>query len=277
MSENASTLEGRSAIDPKKLDRLMQLSGEMVVIRSQYVRAERLLHQDLVRQKALEKELVQAKALLESAKKAQQDPNKQLDDLSTLLGRLEEFVSLEETMGHVQSVSHTTRALEKASSELQTAIVQVAVGASGGNVDESTLMSIVPSLLLVVGGDICAFPLSSVTEIINIPKDDIYSVDGNATIKLREHALSLIELSKVIEFEENAQNEGSETKRIVVISDGEDRLGVIVDKLLGKDEIVLKPLTKHFSGVEGIVGASILADDKVALILDPAAIIQKAK
>lgn len=137
-------------------------------------------------------------------------------------------------------------------------------------------LAIIQALLVVVGDEVYALPLDAVIEIIKVPKKDIYYVDGNATVKLRNHALSLIELSKVINVKPNKELD-EDYKRLVIITDGENRLGVQVDSLVGKDEIVIKSFTKHFSRVKGVIGASILADGNVALILDPATIIKESR
>lgn len=138
-------------------------------------------------------------------------------------------------------------------------------------------LAIIQSLLVSVNDDIYAFPLESVTEIIKISEKDIYSVDGNATVKLRDHALSLIDLEKVLKTKSKKKNEKPQNQKVVIISDGETQLGVTVDSLVGKDEIVIKPFTEHFSNVKGLTGASILANGSVALILDPATIIKESR
>ena len=137
-------------------------------------------------------------------------------------------------------------------------------------------LAIIQALLVVVGGEVYALPLDAVTEIIKVPRKDIYYIDGNSTVKLRNHALSLIELEKVIKVKPNKVTD-EDHKRLVIITDGENRLGVQVDSLVGKDEIVIKSFTRHFSRVKGVIGASILADGNVALILDPATIIKESR
>lgn len=137
-------------------------------------------------------------------------------------------------------------------------------------------LAIIQALLVIIGGEVYALPIDAVTEIIKVPAKDIYFIDGNATVKLRNHALSLVELEKVIKVKPNAPSE-EEYKRVVIITDGENQLGVLVDSLVGKDEIVIKSFTQHFSKVRGIIGASILADGNVALILDPATIIKESR
>jgi len=137
-------------------------------------------------------------------------------------------------------------------------------------------LAIIQALLVSIGEEIYAFPLESVTEIIKIRREDVYSVDGNSTVKLRDHALSLVDLEKVIKVK-NPNRKDELNRKIVIINDGETQLGVSVDALVGKDEIVIKPFTEHFSNVKGITGASILADGRVALILDPIIIIRESR
>lgn len=137
-------------------------------------------------------------------------------------------------------------------------------------------LAIIQALLVVVGGQVYALPIDTVVEIIKVSSKDIYLVDGNPMVKLRDHALSFVELAKVINVKPNAaQHEGG--KRIVIITDGHVRLGILVDALIGKEEIVIKSFTCHFSKVNGISGASILADGDIALILDPAVIIRESR
>jgi chemotaxis protein histidine kinase CheA len=276
MTQNALNGTGL-AVDRGELDRLMDLSGQLVVIRAQYVRIEKLLQKDIARQRELAQGLDAVKTMLAVAVKDPNRMNKVFMELSKLMDGLQTLSKYDDALKHMQGVGHATSSLEKASSELQAGIIKLRGAVLGGDANASLSMAIVSALLVIVGEEICAFPLSTVTEIVNVSSKEIYSVDGNATMKLREHALSLVELSKIIHFENNVQREGDQVRRIVVIASGAERLGVIVDGLLGKDEIVLKALTKHFSGVKGIVGASILADGNVALVLDSAAIIQAAK
>ncbi len=277
MTQDTGTLPQEAALDLHKLDRLMDLSGELVIVRSQYARLEKLLHHDLARQKELAQGIDQARALLESAVKDPSRAAKVLTDMEALLTRLDDLSRFDQEVVHVQGMAHTTSSLEKTSSEMQSVVIQMRSAASGSDANMSGTMSIIPALLVVVSGEICAFPIESVTEIVNVPKKDIYSVDGNTTMKLRDHALSLVELSSVIQAAPAAAAAEGAVRRVVVITDGTDKLGMIVDSLLGKDEIVLKSLTKHFAGVKGIVGASVLADGNVALILDPAIIIKESR
>ncbi|MCA9400483.1 MAG: chemotaxis protein CheA [Candidatus Omnitrophica bacterium] len=139
-------------------------------------------------------------------------------------------------------------------------------------------LAIINALLVVIGKEIYALPLESVVEIIKVSHDEVYSIDGNETVKLREHALSLIELEKVIKINGTQdRQENQSSRKVVIVTDGESQLGVIVDDLIGKDEIVIKSFTEHFANVRGLTGASILADGRVALILDPTTIIRESR
>ncbi|MBF0298992.1 MAG: chemotaxis protein CheA [Oligoflexia bacterium] len=137
-------------------------------------------------------------------------------------------------------------------------------------------LAIIQALNVVVGAEVYSIPIESVVEIIKVHPFDIYSVDGNETVKLREHALSLIELYKVIHTKKPIDiNKKIDVKSIVVITDGQKQVGLVIDDLIGKDEMVIKSLSEHFGHVKGITGASILGDGRIALILDPLNIIKE--
>jgi len=137
-------------------------------------------------------------------------------------------------------------------------------------------LAIIQALLVVTSGETYAIPLEAVTEIIKVSEDEIYLIDGNPTVKLRGHALSLVDLEVAIKSGVRSKTE-EKTKKVVIITDGEGKIGVIVDSLIGEEEIVIKSLTEHFGGVKSITGASILADGSVALIIDPVTIIRESK
>ena len=85
-----------------------------------------------------------------------------------------------------------------------------------------------------------------------------------------------MKLEKVIKVT-GRERDQNVSKKVVVITDGDEQLGIVVDSLVGEDEIVIKSLTEHFSGVKGITGASILGDGRISLILDPFSIMREAK
>ena len=134
-------------------------------------------------------------------------------------------------------------------------------------------LAIIQVLLVRIGGHTYAFPVETVIEIIKINSSEIYFIDGNPIVKLREHALSLVNLESII-YIPGADRSGQDCYNVVIVSDGINRVGVIVDELLTKEEIVIKSLPGYFANVQGISGASILADGCVSLILDVHTIIR---
>jgi two-component system chemotaxis sensor kinase CheA len=137
-------------------------------------------------------------------------------------------------------------------------------------------LAIIQALLVQVKEEPYAFPLESVVEIIRVPADEIFSVDGNDTVRVRGDALSLVSLHGLLSRgETSAVGEGS--RLVVVVTDGDQRLGLVVDALVGEEEIVIKSLTDHFKKVKCISGASVLGDGSIALILDPFSVIAEAK
>jgi len=136
-------------------------------------------------------------------------------------------------------------------------------------------LAIIQALLVKMGESTYAFPLESVNEIVQVPQEEIHSLDGVDTVKLRGHALNLIELEKTIKVKgQPRRNQPSTT--MVVITDGEAQVGVVIDSLIGEEEIVVKSLSEHFNRVRGVTGASILGDGTIALILDSVSIIKEA-
>ncbi len=139
-------------------------------------------------------------------------------------------------------------------------------------------LSIINALIVDVSKKFYAFPLESVVEIIKIYPKDLHSVDGKEMFKLRGHSLSLLRLEKVIHLRREQEDyPDNDEINVVVISDKNISYGIFVDDLICKDEIVIKPFPQHFSHIKGLSGASILADGRVSLILDPIAIMREAE
>jgi len=140
-------------------------------------------------------------------------------------------------------------------------------------------LAIINALLISRNDSLYALPIDSVVEIITINKDDIYTVDGTKCVKLRDHALSIINLQDILQVNNEKKSEASDINsvKIVIISNQETQLGIPVDSVISKEELVIKPFSKHFDHVKGLTGISILADGNIALILDPATIIMNSK
>ncbi|BAT71625.1 two-component system, chemotaxis family, sensor kinase CheA [Thermosulfidibacter takaii ABI70S6] len=128
-------------------------------------------------------------------------------------------------------------------------------------------LAIIQSLLVQVGEEIYAIPLVSVVEAVKVLKSEIQKVEGHEIIVLRDSVLPLLELSKVFGIH---TTENKDNIYVVVLSIGERRFGLVVDRLIGQEEIVIKSLGSYLNNVPGISGATIMGDGRVTLIIDVA-------
>lgn len=127
-------------------------------------------------------------------------------------------------------------------------------------------LAIIQALLVLIGEEKFAVPLSSIREIINIDLKDIKLVQKQEVIILREHVIPIIRLDEVLEVPK-VQNDLTQVT-VVVVKKGEKLSGIVVDSLIGQQEIVIKSLGKLLVGTRCIAGATILGDGQVALIID---------
>lgn len=127
-------------------------------------------------------------------------------------------------------------------------------------------LAIVPSLLVKVHQAIFALPMLMITETVRLEKTEIKYVNRKPVILLRGNVLSLVPLADVFSFSHN----GEEARYlfVVVIQFGRQRIGLIVDSLIGEEEVVVKPLGSFVGDIPGISSATILGNGQVALIVD---------
>jgi two-component system, chemotaxis family, sensor kinase CheA len=136
-------------------------------------------------------------------------------------------------------------------------------------------LAIIKALLFHVGERLYAVSLSSVLEITRACEEDIHRVDGHSVMQLRNETLTLVWLDRMAP-EHAAQR--SERFFVVVIGFADRKFGLVVDRLVGEEELVIKPLDDQMVSTDLLSGASILGDGKVALILNlPAVIARFAK
>ena len=133
-------------------------------------------------------------------------------------------------------------------------------------------LAIIQALLVGVGAEIYAVPLSSVIETLIVKNSDIKTVGGLQMVQLRGNTLPLISLRD--KFGLSANDQTSEESFVVVVGLGDKAIGLTVDELQGQQEIVMKTLGEYLNGLPGIAGATILGDGKVTLILDIGSLIQ---
>ncbi len=136
-------------------------------------------------------------------------------------------------------------------------------------------LAIIQALLVGVQEEFFAIPLSSVLETVRITQDDIFLVEGKSVLRLRSEVLSLVKLSDVFGIE--ATMEESDNLYVVIIGLADTKIGLVIDRLIGQEEIVIKSLGYYLKGVDGIAGATIRGDGRVTLIVDVAALMQMAK
>ncbi|MCS7002250.1 MAG: chemotaxis protein CheA, partial [Dehalococcoidia bacterium] len=134
-------------------------------------------------------------------------------------------------------------------------------------------LAIIPVLLVLVGDIVVATPLVSVMETLRIRHDEIKTVRGQETVQLRNTVLPLVRLRHVFGMPPAEQ---SDRAFVVAVKWGERMVGLVVDNLVGNQEIVIKPLGRLFSGVDCLSGAMILGDGRVGLILDVPGLVKRA-
>lgn len=164
-------------------------------------------------------------------------------------------------------------------------VVRSKIESLGGHVDVETkidegsvfkiklplTLAIIQALLVKVENEMYAIPLGSIDRTINITQEDIKTVQNKEVIVLRGQIIPIIRLGDVLNV---PRDEGEENDDIfvVVVHIGERKAGIVVDALIGQQEIVIKTLGKLLAGLKVISGATVLGDGRVALILDVSAL-----
>ncbi|MGC2698148.1 MAG: chemotaxis protein CheA [Candidatus Angelobacter sp.] len=131
-------------------------------------------------------------------------------------------------------------------------------------------LAIIKALLFRVGDRLYAVPLASVVEITRTNPNALHRVDGHDVMQLRNEVLTLLRLHQLAKQQE-------ETKKmfVVVISIGERKFGLVVDQLVGEEELVIKAMDDHLVATDLVSGASILGDGTVVLILNLSSVVAK--
>ncbi|MCR2805032.1 chemotaxis protein CheA [Paenibacillus soyae] len=134
-------------------------------------------------------------------------------------------------------------------------------------------LSIISAMLIKLGSEKYAIPLTSIVETGIVKRSSMLNVHGNRMIKFRNTIIPVVSLSQVLEspdYDETTEEENE----MIVIRKGEKWAAVLVDEFIGQSEIVLKSLGKYLTNIHAISGATILGDGQVALIIDPNALIK---
>ena len=126
-------------------------------------------------------------------------------------------------------------------------------------------LAIIQGLLVRVGKEIYSIPISNVIESQCIRMDEINFLDNYEIMNLRSEVISVLRLSRLFNIKDSVQ---SDECYIVIVGTQEKKIGVMVDSLIGEEDVVIKPLRDQFTNSPGIAGASILGDGSVSLIID---------
>ena len=164
-------------------------------------------------------------------------------------------------------------------------VVRSKIEALGGHVDVETkidegsifkiklplTLAIIQALLVKVQEEMYAIPLGSIDSTININPDSIKTVQNKEVIVLRGQIIPIIRLGNILNVPQASEKE-NEDIFVVVVHLGDRKAGIVVDNLIGQQEIVIKTLGKLLAGLKVISGATVLGDGRVALILDVSAL-----
>ncbi|HAL55719.1 MAG TPA: chemotaxis protein CheA [Bacteroidetes bacterium] len=133
-------------------------------------------------------------------------------------------------------------------------------------------LAIIQALLTKAGSDIFAIPLASVQEVVRLEASEISTVNGRGVIRLRDSVLPLARMAEVMGLPES--DASNRWFYIVVVSWADQRIGIVVDSLLGQREVVIKSLGDYLSNIPAIAGSTILGDGRTILIIDTGQFIQ---
>lgn len=129
-------------------------------------------------------------------------------------------------------------------------------------------LAILPTLMVGVGEQPFALPLASVNEIFHLDLNKTNTVDGQLTIIVRDKAIPLFYLQDWLSNMTVGTNKDRGHGHVVIVQIGHQRIGFVVDTLIGQEEVVIKPLDSLLQGTPGMAGATITSDGHIALILD---------
>lgn len=125
-------------------------------------------------------------------------------------------------------------------------------------------LAILPTLLVQAGDPVYALPLARVMEVLHAPSESLRWFDGQAVLDRQSHTLPLVDLRHWLQVDPVM----TPLLTIVVLQMGEQRFGLIVDQVRGREEVVIKPLPRAVRGLPGYAGATLIGDGRMALILD---------
>lgn len=135
-------------------------------------------------------------------------------------------------------------------------------------------LAIIAGMVVKAREEMLVIPLSSVVEVLRVHTDEIYSVNNNAVIKVRDRVIPLVSIDKLL-YNNDEEETAKVFQFIVIVGVAEKVFGIKVDEMIGQQEIVIKSLGNYLGNIEGIAGSSIMGDGRVVMILDIAELLEK--
>jgi len=135
-------------------------------------------------------------------------------------------------------------------------------------------LAIIRTLLVRAGSEIYAIPIEAIRENLYVEPKDIKTIQRGQVITLREEVLPLHSLQEALGMSKSKEQE---EYPVVVVKAGNKTAGLIVDEMLGQQEIVIKSLSNFVNNIKGIAGATVLGDGRVTLILDVAGLLEDGR
>jgi two-component system chemotaxis sensor kinase CheA len=137
-------------------------------------------------------------------------------------------------------------------------------------------LAIIQALLVKVTKEFFAIPLVSVVETVRIAKNEINKVENKDVLRLRDSIIPLVYLGDALGIGNNKKTIDAKEIYVVVVAVAEKKIGLVVDKLIGREEVVIKSLGNYLTNIKSISGATIMGDGSVTLILDIASVVNES-
>jgi len=194
-------------------------------------------------------------------------PNKNLSEIEAFNLIFEPGFSTAKT---VTNISGRGVGLDVVKKQIEKLNGSVSVFSEAGNGTKITIklpltLAIIQGLLVSVGKEIYAIPITSVLESHRIKPAEIKFIDNYEVFNVREDVISLIRLNRLFRIPSDEQGEYN---FVVIVGSEEKKMGLVVDSLIGEEDVVIKPLKDKYTNSPGIAGATILGSGKVSLIID---------
>ncbi|HIJ80316.1 MAG TPA: hybrid sensor histidine kinase/response regulator [Desulfuromonadales bacterium] len=137
-------------------------------------------------------------------------------------------------------------------------------------------LAVFPLFLLSAGGRMCALPATSLVEMLSVPRSEIIEIVNKRAIRLREQIIPVEKLYSLLRLSNEAADSDGEVL-IVIIRDGEEKLGLEVDEIIGREEMVVKPLPPHLQNLRIVSGVTIGERDSIINVLHVPELIRQAR